>query len=152
MVSFLAKWSLPELHLIVEAPLFFVFDERNNPAGRLPFEDPTHYWYLGAGIAMAFAAVNLLHELLKAGADYRLILYEGYMPHFGGPRQAHALDAKDLLASAREKGSVVQYARLQFGGTVRCIQWYLRLQEPVNLPPVVQPVLVTDHTRSRIPR
>jgi hypothetical protein len=139
MVLFLAKWPLPELHLIVEAPLFFVFDENGNPAGRLPFEDPPHYWYLRAGITVAFAAVNLLHELLRAGADYRLILYEGYMPHFGGRRQAHALDATGLLASARENGNAIQYERSQFKGTVRCIQYYVGVPEPINLPPIIEP-------------
>jgi hypothetical protein len=140
MVLFLAKWPLPELHLILEAPLFFVFDENGNPAGRLPFEDPSHYWYLRAGITVAFAAVNLLHELLRAGADYRLILYEGYMPNFGGRRRAHALDATGLLASAGDKGNIVQHERSQFKGTVRCIQYYLGLPEPIGLAPVVQPL------------
>jgi hypothetical protein len=35
-ISFLRNWPEEELHLIVEAPLFFVFDEHGNPAGRLP--------------------------------------------------------------------------------------------------------------------
>ena len=81
--------------MIVEAPLFFVFDEHGNPAGRMPFEDPSHYWYLQAGVTVAFSVINLFRELLKSGASCRLVVYEGYMPHFGAPRQPHALDAAD---------------------------------------------------------
>lgn len=139
-ISFLRGWPLSELHLIVEAPLFFVFDQQGNPVGRLPLEDPPHYWYLRAGITVAFSAVNLFHELLRAKAQHRLIIYEGYLPHFhGARRQPHALDAAELLAAARKQNAIVKYERSEFHGIVRSVHYYLGLPEPENLPPVVEP-------------
>jgi hypothetical protein len=139
-ISFLRNWPKEELHLIVEAPLFFVFDEQGNPAGRLPLEDPSHYWYLPAGVTVAFSVINLFRELLKSGASYRLVVYEGYMPHFGAPRQPHALDATELLAAARKEKGIVQYERSEFHGIVRTIHYYLGLPEPLNLPPIIEPL------------
>jgi hypothetical protein len=138
-ISFLSDWPKEELHLIVEAPLFFVFDEGGNPAGRILFEDSSYYWYLRAGVTVAFSALNLFKELLKSKALYRLFAYEGYMPHFGVKR-VHALDAASLLAAAMNAEAIVQYERAAFKGIVRTIHYYLGLAEPANLPPVVQPL------------
>jgi hypothetical protein len=139
LISFCCGWPTEELHLIVEAPLFFVFDDNGNPAGRMLFEDPSHYWYLQTGVTEAFSTLNLFLELSKSGITYRLFVYEGYLPHFG-ERQPHALDAAGLLAAAMRKQNIIQYERTEFKGIVRSIHYYIGLAEMDNLPPVIQPL------------
>jgi hypothetical protein len=137
-LTFLCTWPQEELHLIVEAPLFYVFDENGNPVSRT-FEDVGYYWYAGAGVAVAFAVLNLFKELSESKPSYNLFVYEGYLPSFG-VKQAHALNAASLCSAARDEQTIFQYNRSEIKGVVRSIHYYLGLGEQENLPPVVQPL------------
>lgn len=125
------------LHLIVKAPLFLLFDHTGNPMARDAFETEKTVWHRRSGIAVAFSAVNLLTELSRVSACSRICLYEGFMRRRRGA--SRAADAVALLKASRKPDCVRQYRRTDFGGQIRCIQYYLMQREPDRLPPVVSP-------------
>jgi hypothetical protein len=138
-VAFLREWPSVRLHLILEAPLFYLFDEQGNPAGRSAIEPPQYSWYLRAGVAVAFSALNMLRELLHSNVPYTLYVYEGFVPHYGMP-SSHRSDAVELLNASTKSDVVTQYARSDFAGTAHTVLSYLGLPESEHLPAVVEPL------------
>jgi hypothetical protein len=136
-LAFLRAWEEPQLHLIVEAPLFYAFDKHGNPIGRSTVEPSTHYWYLRAGIAVGFAALNLVRELLRSEATYSLCLYEGFLPHLK-THNPHRIDAINLLRAATEPECIRECSHCDVPGEIRTVLGFVGLPEPENLPVVIE--------------
>jgi len=110
--------------LIIEAPLSVAMKD-GNPVGRC-FEkkdEKTRYWYVGAGAAVALAAVRFINELKNCESKARIHLFEGFLSfkdkditheegddnkdgegHEGGKeRKGHKEDAKELVRLFKAK-------------------------------------------------
>jgi len=98
--------------LIIEAPLSVAM-KGGNPVGRC-FEKKggkTRYWYVGAGAAVALAAVRFINELKNCGSKARIHLFEGFLSFKNGNstnedgddnkvvknRKGHKEDAEELM-------------------------------------------------------
>lgn len=103
--DWLAENASGEVVLILEAPLSAAF-QNGNPRARAPFEktdsngNPSdRRWHIGAGGAMALAAIHFLSSLhaLKPSVDVTVWLVEGFVSRYEeGERPAHAQVAEAL--------------------------------------------------------
>jgi hypothetical protein len=97
--------------IILEAPLYYTFDEDGNPTPRGKFESNNgqrRYWYQQAGLQVAFAALNLIHELMWMDGERTLYIVEGFVSFKDAEdrrlagESSHTEDAKDLLKNFRK--------------------------------------------------
>ena len=105
LIDILDNSADQQANIVLEAPLYFTFDSRGNPIGRVKGERKvvggktnTRYWYLSGGARVAWSAYFMLNELLAAKLKKKtdIYLYEGFISYkkSGTP---HHEDAERLI-------------------------------------------------------
>jgi len=131
--------SSRECVLILEAPLSAAFDEKGNPCPRHDIErsDPPRWWSIGAGAAMALAALHFCRRLHdRSPADVRLNLVEGFVT--GDESKDHSTVAGRLVKAFLGEHPAQWFPVACEGQIVSITEWF-RAPSGTDCPVILKP-------------
>jgi hypothetical protein len=93
------RHSRSMVNLVIEAPLSVSFDSHGNPTGRSIEKKgkQTRYWYVGPGCVVMVAAIYLIRDIVDAGPDVSVRLFEGFVSYKERSGQSRHVEDVSLL-------------------------------------------------------